>query len=118
MIVGTLRILPGPDRRADVLEILRSILGPVLAQPGCVDCSIYEEEGPDRAVLLIERFDTDEALRAHLRSELYRRILGALELSEGRPDVRFERVSAREGLEVTERQRLRRGALQRRRNKS
>ena len=33
MIIGTVRILPPPNRRADVLEVLRSIQGPVRAQP-------------------------------------------------------------------------------------
>ena len=81
MIVGTLRILPAPDRRAEVLEVFRAIQGPVLAQPGCAACHIYEEQGPDQAVVLVERWESQEALEAHLRSEAYRRILGAIELS-------------------------------------
>jgi quinol monooxygenase YgiN len=111
MIVGTLRILPLPNRRIEVLEILRSIQGPVLAQPGCVACDIYDEQGPEQAVVLVERFDSDEALQAHLRSEMYGRVLGALELSAGRPDIRFEYVSASAGMELIERHRLTAGAL-------
>ncbi len=106
MIVGTIRILPLPDRRADVLEILQSIQGPVLAQPGCVACDIYEEQGPEHAVMLLERFDSEEAFLAHLRSEMYGRVLGALELSSHRPGIRFERVGASEGIELIERHRL------------
>ena len=34
MIVGTLKIQPAPDRRAEIIEVLRAIQGPVLAQPG------------------------------------------------------------------------------------
>jgi quinol monooxygenase YgiN len=106
MIVGTLRILPLPNRRIEVLEILRSVQGLVLAQPGCVACDVYNEQGPEHAVVLVERFDSDEALHAHLRSGMYRRILGALELSRGRPDIRFEHVVTSEGLELIERCRL------------
>ena len=69
MIVGTLRILPAPDRRADVLQVFRAIQGPVLAQPGCLACHIYEEQGPDEAVVLVERWESEAALEAHLRSE-------------------------------------------------
>jgi quinol monooxygenase YgiN len=111
VIVGTVRILPAPNGRREVLEILRSIQGPVLAQPGCAACDIYEEQGPERAIVLVERFESEEALEAHLCSETYRRILEALELSGGRPDVRFEHVSASEGLELIERHRLAAGAL-------
>jgi len=78
MIVGTLRILPAPDRRADILEVFRAVQGPVLAQPGCVACHIYEEQGPEPAVVLVERWESQTALEAHLRSEAYRRVLGAI----------------------------------------
>jgi len=105
MIVGTLRILPAPDRRAEILEVFRAIQGPVLAQPGCIGCHIYEEQGPEPAVVLVERWESQSALEAHLRSESYRRILGAVELSGAPPDVRFEFVSATEGMELIERSR-------------
>ena len=105
MIVGTLRILPAPDRRAQVLEVFRAIQGPVLAQPGCRACHIYEEQGPEPAVVLVERWESQETLEAHLRSETYRRILGAIELSGAPPEIRFESVSATEGMDLIERSR-------------
>src|SRR5512143_2932769 len=105
MIVGTVRILPAPERRAEVLAILRTIQGPVLAQPGCAACHILEETGPEEAVVLVERWDSQAALEAHLRSEAYRRILGAIELSGSPPEVRFDHVSATEGMDLIERSR-------------
>jgi len=105
VIVGTHRILPPPERRSEVLEILRSIQGPVLAQPGCTACHIYEEQGPESAVVLVERWETEAALEAHLKSETYRRILGAIELSGDAPEILFDHVSASEGMERIERSR-------------
>jgi quinol monooxygenase YgiN len=105
MIVGTLTILPAPHRRAEVLEVLRSVQGPVLAQPGCAACRIYEEQGPEETIVLVERWESQAALEAHLRSESYRRILGAIELSGGPPEVCFDYVSASEGMELIERSR-------------
>ncbi len=92
-----------PERRADVHEILRSVQGRIRAQPGCAACDIYDEEGPESAIVLIERWDSEAALETHLRSEMYRRILGAIELSVGQPVIRFEHVTAAEGLELIER---------------
>jgi len=86
-----------------VLEILRSIQGSVRTQPGCAAFDIYAEQGPESAVLLIERWETDAALEAHLRSEIYRSILGAIELSGERPEIRFEHVSGSQGMELIER---------------
>ena len=105
MIVGTLRLLPAPQRRAEVLSIFRTIQGPVQAQPGCLACHIYEEREPDRAVVLVEKWESREALEEHLRSEAYRRVLGAIELSGAPPEVSFDYVTATEGMELIERSR-------------
>ena len=103
MIAGTLRINPAPHRRADVLEILRSIQEPVLAQPGCTAFHVYEDLGDDRAIVLAEIWEDQASLERHLRSEAYRRILGAIELSTDAPEIRFDHVSASEGMELVTR---------------
>jgi quinol monooxygenase YgiN len=105
VIVGTLRILPAPARSAEVLQVLQAIQGPVLTQPGCLACDIYEEQGPDAAVVLVERWASQEALEVHLRSEAYRRILGAIDLSAAPPEIRFDTVSATAGMELIDRSR-------------
>jgi quinol monooxygenase YgiN len=105
MIVGTIRILPPPGRRAEVLEVFRAIQGPVRAQPGCASCRVYEEEGSEPAVVLVERWETETAFDAHLRSEAYRRILGAIELSGSQPEICFDHISQTEGIERVERAR-------------
>jgi quinol monooxygenase YgiN len=105
MIIGTVRILPSPERRADVLEVLRSVQGRVQDQPGCAACRIYQEDDPESAILFVERWASDEALQTHLRSDIYQRILGAIELSASLPDISFEHVSATEGIEMIERSR-------------
>jgi quinol monooxygenase YgiN len=105
MIVGTLRILPAPERRAQVLEVFRGVQGPVRAQPGCLACHIYEEQGAEPAVVLVERWESQEALEAHLRSQTYRRILEAIELSGAPPEVQFDYVSGTDGMNLIERSR-------------
>jgi quinol monooxygenase YgiN len=75
----------------------------VRAQPGCAACDILDERSPEAAIVLLERWETAEALEAHLRSVTYNRVLGAIELSGGQPDIRFEHVSPSEGLELVER---------------
>jgi quinol monooxygenase YgiN len=102
MIVGTLRILPLPDRRLQVLEILRSVQGPLLAQPGCAGCHIYAELGSEPAIVFVERWQSEAALTLHIRSEAYRRILGACEFSGAPPEFRFDKVSNTQGIELIE----------------
>jgi quinol monooxygenase YgiN len=105
MIIGTVRILPASDRRADVLEVLRLVQGRVQQQPGCTACHIYQEDDPESAIVFVERWTGRAALEAHLRSDIYQRILGAIELSAKPPAITFEHVSAAEGIEVIERSR-------------
>jgi quinol monooxygenase YgiN len=107
VIVGTLRMRPRPDRRGELLEILRSVREPVLAQPGCAAFHIFDEQEPDAAVVLVERWASEPALEAHIRSEAYRRILEAIELSGDAPEIRFDSISATEGMERIERARAR-----------
>jgi len=102
MVAGTIRITPLPNRRREVVEILQFIEGPVRAQPGCAAFRVCEEHSPERAVLLLERWDSEAALATHVRSEAFGRILEALEIS-GRPaDVRFDFVGASQGMELVE----------------
>jgi quinol monooxygenase YgiN len=110
MIVGTLRIVAAPDRHDQVLEILRSIQGPVSAQSGCLSCHVYEEHGPD-AIALVERWESEAALEAHISSKTYQHILSAIELSCAPPEVCFDFVSASEGMEFIERSLSRRSQL-------
>jgi quinol monooxygenase YgiN len=102
MIIGTLRLLPPVEQRLQVLEVLQSVQGLVLAHPGCAGCSILEEQGPEQAIVLVERWENDAALTTHIRSEAYRRILGACELSGAPPEFRFDQVSATQGIERIE----------------
>jgi quinol monooxygenase YgiN len=102
MIVGTLRLLPSSDRHDQVLEILRSIQGPVSAQPGCLACHVYEEHGPG-AIALVERWESEAALAAHISSKAYKHILSAIELSCAPPEVCFDFVSKSQGIEFIER---------------
>lgn len=105
MIVGTLRILPAPERVAQVLEVFRAVQEPVLTQPGCLACHVYEEQGPEPAVVLVERWESEAALQAHIRTESYRRILGAIELSGAPPEICFDYVSTTAGMELIEQSR-------------
>lgn len=98
-----IRIPSAVDRHAEVLEVLRSVQGPVLAQPGCKACHIYEDQGEEPAVILVERWESKAALESHIRSESYRSVLGAVELAGGPPEISFEVVSASEGMELVER---------------
>jgi quinol monooxygenase YgiN len=100
MMISMLRFLPSPMRHSEVLEILRSVAGPAESQPGCLSCRIYEEDGPDQAIVLCEHWKTTAALREHICSELYLRVLATCELSSQPPDFCFHHVSKTQGMDL------------------
>lgn len=102
MILSIIKIMPIPLKRREVLDVLQSIKGPILAVNGCLACCIFEEDEVDRMVLYLEQWRTWEDFVRHLRSTLYNRILEAMELSRQEPEVCFFEVSDVKGMELIE----------------
>jgi len=102
VILSKLRLFPAPQDRRQVLAALRSVLGPTQAEPSCSAAQVYEEDGPDAAILYVEEWSSESEFRDHLRSELYRRILAAIDLSKSVPEVCFYNVSTVQGLELVQ----------------
>ena len=100
MVISTLRFLPSAKRHSEVLEILRSVVGPAESQPGCLSCHIYEEDGPNQATVLCGHWRTSAALQEHILSDLYLRVLAACELSNQPPEFYFHHVSKTQGMDL------------------
>jgi quinol monooxygenase YgiN len=100
MVISTLRIVPLKKQHSEVLEILRSVLGPTETQPGCLSCHIYREDGPDQATVLCGYWETEAALQEHIRSDPYLRVLAACELSNRPPEFSFHHVSRTQGMDL------------------
>ncbi len=84
------------------MELLRSVKDLARPDPGCVGCWLSEEDFLHNHVRYAEQWETEEALYDHIRSDLYRRVLAAMELSRQEPEVRFYYCFQTKGLEVIE----------------
>jgi quinol monooxygenase YgiN len=69
---------------------------------GCRGCWLSEDDCFDNQIRYAEQWETEEALQNHIRSELYRRVLGAMELSQSKPDVSFYYATEKKGFELIE----------------
>jgi quinol monooxygenase YgiN len=96
----TLRIFPSQEQRLHVLNVLRSVQGPTSIKPGCRCCQVYEEDGHRKAVLYMESWDSDDEFERHIRSDMYRRVLEAMELSRMPPELKFHRITESRGIEL------------------
>ena len=102
MVICTLRILTAPQSRTEVVRTLVAQLGPTRVQPGCHRCDLYQDVEDREAITLVEEWESLGDLSLRLRSEEYRSVLAAIELSRERPEIHFDTVVRRGGLEVVE----------------
>ena len=70
--------------------------------PGCVGCWVSEEDYLHNHIRYAEQWESEQALHNHLRSDLYRRILNAMELSKRPPEVGFYHTTEKQGFELIE----------------
>ncbi len=106
MIRCTLRLLVSEAHRRQVVASLTPLIGWTRVEPGCRGCHLLADLDEPRAIVLTEEWDSQDDLDRHLRSEEYRRVLAAIELSQEAPEIRFDTVENRSGFEVVEAARL------------
>ncbi len=102
VVFSIIRLFPAPKHRAEIIELLRSVQDLARPIPGCVGCWLSEEDFLHNHVRYAEQWESETALHEHIRSDLYRRVLAAMELSRQEPEVRFYYCSQTKGLEVIE----------------
>jgi quinol monooxygenase YgiN len=100
MIHATVTIAATPVQRQGIIDVLRSVVSPTRAEPGCLDCRLYEDVTAEGVLTLVEDWATPADFERHLRTEEYRLLLVAMELSSVPPDVRFHEVSRTMGMEA------------------
>ena len=100
LVISTLRIVTVPQSRAEVIRTLAAQLGPTRVQPGCLRCDLYHDVENQGAITLVEEWESQTELNLRLRSEEYRSVLAAIELSQEPPVIHFDTVTGRAGLEI------------------
>lgn len=95
-----------------MIELLHSVQDLVRPSPGCLGCWVSEDDLFQNQIRYAEQWESEEALHDHIRSDLYRRLLTALDLSKQRPDVKFYYCSKTKGLELVEAKRREAGLEQ------
>jgi quinol monooxygenase YgiN len=106
MIISTLVLTLREPNRRSVLASLRPLIGSIRGRPGCRACALLHDCEDPRRLMLREEWESEGDLDCHLCSPDYRLILAAIELSEEAPQLHFDTVTARAGLERVEAVRL------------
>ena len=105
MINLSLRVKASQANRDGMLKVLRALLGPMRVSPGCLSCQLHQDVENSNMLTLIEEWETEESLRAHVRSVDFGRVLAVLDMSSKPPEIKVNTISntaCMEGMEAIE----------------
>jgi quinol monooxygenase YgiN len=98
----SIRLVAPTGRQPELLLMLSAILAPTRVEPGCVQARIYVDADNTCALTLVQEWESQRELDRYLASEACKVVLAALESSLLAPEVRFDTIASRAGLEVIE----------------
>lgn len=104
MILSIIKINAPPGQAHTILDVLESIKGQISTNSGCLGCLLAIEVGESK-IYYQEKWRNRETFDQHLRSDLYTRVLAAMELSCEHPSIEFFEVNGIGGLELVEKAR-------------
>jgi quinol monooxygenase YgiN len=106
MILASVTIIAATGQREELLRALRSLLGPIRVEPGCLSCHLYQDVEQPEALTLVEEWASPTDVERRLRSDEYRLLLQLMESSPEPPKVAFHVVEQTQGLERVHQARL------------
>jgi len=81
---------------------LRSLVGPVRAEPGCSATQLLTDTEDGSEFTWVEEWRGVDDFERHLRAPAFRQILAVIELAAGPPGVEIDDVASRRGFELVE----------------
>jgi quinol monooxygenase YgiN len=95
-------VFASKKQQEEALKILRLLTGPTQVQPGCLTCEVFQQEPTQQPLrlCLLEKWETQERLERHIRSEQFRKVLAVMDLANEPPEIEFNTVSQTQGMEL------------------
>ena len=102
MIIVTLRLKVVPEKRWAVLKTVHTIIGPTTVRSGCSHCSLYSNTSNDDELILLEKWESQEAMEGHICSDEFRKVMSAMEAACEPPEMQFSRITSAVGMKLVE----------------
>ena len=107
MIDATIKMSVPSDKRVEVLQTIKTLIGPIRNEPGCLSCYYSVDAEDEHIVIFRQEWQTNEDLATHLRSDHFSVLLGVMKLLSIEPEIMFNTIASREGAEVITKARAR-----------
>ena len=98
MILVIMRMKVRSEKRMELSQAIASLLGSIGMEKGCRTCDFCQSLQNENELCLIEEWDTQEDLMAHLESEHFRVLRGAMNLLEEPCDAVSYTIHHSEGM--------------------
>jgi quinol monooxygenase YgiN len=92
----------GPQAVYEPVHTLRSLVGPVRAEPGCSARRLARDIDDGDVLTFVEEWRSPNDFEHHLRAITFRRLLAVMELAAGAPIVEIDELSSRRGFDLVE----------------
>jgi len=100
MILVTIKIDVRSAKQKELAQTLSALAGRVRKEAGCVSSTFYREVENENALCVIEEWATQPDLDAHLGSDNFAVLRGAVKVLNGPAEMRFHSVSLTIGEEA------------------
>ena len=100
MIETTIKMTVPVEKKKELLQTVKAILGPIRRERGCISCNCYVDVEDESVLFFEEEWKTGEDLENHLRSDHFGVLNGAMKLLRVEPDIRFNTIASTTGSEA------------------
>ena len=99
MVVFTLRLLASPRSRGEIVQALRSLIGPTQAERGCRGCHLQQDADDPNLLTFSEEWEQQSDLDRHMASGDYHRLLVVMDMASAPPNTAIYEVMSESALD-------------------
>ena len=100
MIEATFKMTVPVEKRKEILQTIKTLVGASRRERGCISCNCYVDVEDERILFFEEEWKTREDLENHLQSDHFGVLNGAMGLLRVEPDIRFNTIASTAGVEA------------------
>lgn len=100
MIDATIKMTVPNEKRKEVLQTFKAVMGSIRGEQGCISCNFYVDLEAENQVVFKEEWISKEDLDTHLRSGHFGVLIGAMKLLNKEPEFRFDTIASSVGVEI------------------
>jgi quinol monooxygenase YgiN len=102
MVITTMHLTAAPEKRMNIIKTIHTMIGPTNAQPGCLHCELFSSTQNDDKLFLLEKWDSQESLEQHIKSDEFRKVLAAMDAACAPPTIGFYETNSLGGMDLLE----------------